>query len=510
MAGSQAPDHYSPEKIARGLAHFLGGKALTAVSTVFVLLLLARFLGKEEFGAFVTFQAVVSIVGLIASFGTNQVLVRFVPELRALNNNRTLYRFAARLFLRRAALFGAALAATAVGGAWLAVFLGFPQWVGSLRLYLLAGWFALSWYLLAQVMEALLWQKASQYLVAATGLVRLFLLAILAAQGALTLHTVVLVEVVCEVLTLAALVMAAARNYLRDPSRRAGDTGWLAANRARLRHYALTGYLQAVTSLLYGSAPNRAAAAHFLPPAALGEFGFADSVAVTFRRLLPANLLAGFLRTLFVARYTHSSDSRSLESMADLAFRLNLLLVSAFALLVLLVGGPVLDSLTDGKYGGTALLVAGMLGLLAVEGLMVQFALICQTLELNLILAASNIVLSLSLILALPLFPAFGPWAILVANIVGNIGAILLIRRYLAGRGHVFRLDAHLAGRIVLALLLGLAAGQSAAVLPGGSWAMGAVGTATYLLLLWRLRPFSAAELTLLTSRFPRWRTDHA
>jgi O-antigen/teichoic acid export membrane protein len=505
----QAPDHYSREKVARSLVHFLGGKALTAVSTVLVLLLLARFLSKEAFGAFVTFQAVVSIVGLVASFGTNQVLVRFVPELRTRNNNRTLYRFAARLFLRRVALFGAVLAATSVAGAWLADFLGFPQWIAPFRLYLLAGWFALSWFLLAQVMEALLWQKSSQYLVAATGLVRLVILVVLALQDALTLQAVVLTEIFCEMLTLAALVTAAARNYLRDPLRLAGEIGWLDANRARLRHYAFTGYLQALTSLFYGSSPNRAAAARFLPPAALGEFGFADSVAVTFRRLLPANLLAGFLRTLFVARYTQSSDSRSLESMADLAFRLNLLLVSVFALLVLLVGGPVLDGLTDGKYGGTALLVAGMLGLLAVEGLMVQLALICQTLEFNLVLAASNIVLSLSLVAALPLFPEFGPWAIVVANTVGNIGAILLIRGHLAGRGHVFRLDARLAGRIVLALLLGVAAGQGAAVLHGGPWAMGAIGVAIYLLVLWRLPPFSAAEISLFASRFPRWRIDH-
>lgn len=507
-AGRGAPDHYSGEKVARSLAHFLGGKALTAVSTVLVLLLLARFLKKEEFGAFVTFQAVVNIIGLLASFGTNQVLVRFVPELRAMNNNRSLYRLAGRLFARRAVLFAVVLGATGGIGVWIAEFLGFPQWAGLFQLYLLAGWFVLSWFVLAQVMESLLWQKSSQYIVAATGLVRLSILSMLALQGALSLREAVLTEIVCEILTFAALLAAAMRNYLHDPLRHTGDVGWLVENRTRLRHYAVTGYLQVATSLLYGSSPNRTVAARFLPPAALGEFGFADSMAVTFRRLLPANLLAGFLRTLFVASYTKTADSRTLESLADLAFRLNLMLVSAFALAVVLIGPPVLDVLTDGKYGGAALLVAGMLGLLAIEGLMVQLALICQTLELNLILAASNIVLSLSLVASLPLFSLFGPWAIVIANIIGNVGAVLLIRKHLSANGHEFRLNARLAGRLVLAMLLGFAAGQGAAALQGGPWVTGAAGAAAYLLVLWRLPPFSATELSLVSGRFPsRWRS---
>jgi len=508
-AGKNAPDHYSAERVAGGLAHFLGGKALTAVSTVLVLLLLARTLSKEEFGAFATFQAIVNIVGLMSSFGTNQVLVRFVPELRANNNNRTLYGFSARIYARRIAIFAAALGATGFAGTWLADFLGFPQWVAFLHLYLLAGWFALSWFLLAQVMESLLWQKSSQYLVALTGLVRLGILLALAMADSLTLREVVLTEIACEALTLLVLLAAASRNYLRDPLRALGDTAWLDANRGRLRRYAMTGYLQVATSLLYGSSPNRAAAARFLPPAALGEFGFADSIAIMFRRLLPANVLAGFLRTLFVARYTKSSDSRSLEGMADLSFRLNLLLVSTLALLTLLAGRPVLDALTDGKYGDAALLVAGMLFLLAIEGLMVQLALICQTLEYNLLLAASNIVLSLSLVGALPLFPAFGVWAIVFANVLGNVAAILLIRRHLAADGHVFRLDLRLTGRIGMAFLLGLGAGQGVAALQGGPWAAGIVGGIAYALLLWRLPPFSGAESSLLVAGIRRRSAGH-
>lgn len=491
--------HYDSGKVRRSLAHFLTGKAFAAVSTIFVLLLLARALPKPDYATFVVFEALVALTGMVASFGINQTLLRYVPELRAANNGAALYSLIRKALISRAAVYGVACLALAVAAPLLAGWMNFSQRSALFPWFLLAGWASLTWFLVAQVMESLMWQKTSQYTIAATAALRLVLLGASYFRGELDLARVVMIEIVCHGLTLALLLLGLWHNQRRDPHRHEGSLAWFAENKTRIARYAVRGYGYSLSTLLYGSQPNRAIAARFLPPQAMGDYGFADSLANLFRRFLPSALLIGFIRPLYFARYAETGKLHHLERMANLMFRVNLVLVSGMALVLMFFGEAAVDALTDGKYGGTVYLVAAMLGLLVLESLQIQHVLLCQTLERNGLLIYGNLLLSGSLVLALPLLPVLGAWAIVFANFAGNVLAIAYIRIRLAPDGQVFSLDARpilyaLAG-FGFAAVLGWVIRDSHEALLGG-----AAAVLVWILLLALMRPFSGEELGQLRS----------
>lgn len=500
--------HYDASRVRRSLVHFLTGKAFTAVSTLLVLLLLARALPKADYAALIVFEALVALAGMIASFGINQTLLRYVPELRAANNGLALYRLIRHALFNRAWVFGLACIGLVAVAPWLAGWLGFGRWSGLFPWFLLAGWASLMWFLVAQVMESLMWQKTSQYTIAATAALRLALLGASYARDEADLVRVVMIEIICHGITLVLLLLGMWHNQRHDPHRQNGNLGWFGENKVRISRYALRGYGYSLSTLLYGSQPNRAIAARFLPPHAMGDYGFADSLANLFRRFLPSALLIGFIRPLYFARYAETKDLRHLERMANLVFRVNLVLVSGAVLVLLFFGGPALDVLTGGKYGGTVYLVAAMMGLLVLESLQIQHALLCQTLERNGLLIYSNLLLSGSLVLALPLLPIMGAWAIVSANLLGNLLAIAFIRMKLAPQGQAFRLDMPLIFRAALGFSIAAVLGFQIRGL-NDLMLGGVVAIAVWLLLVALLRPFSSEEFTQLRALLSRRQKQH-
>jgi O-antigen/teichoic acid export membrane protein len=189
--------------------------------------------------------------------------------------------------------------------------------------------------------------------------------------------------------------------------------------------------------------------------------------------------------------------------MANLIFRVNLVVMSGAVLVLLFFGGPILDILTEGKYGDTIYLVAAMMAILVLESLWIQHVLLCQTLERNGLLIYSNMFLSGSLLLSLPLLPAIGAWAVVLANLLGNLLAIVFIRTKLASQEQVFRLDL---ARMLRALLsFGFAAVFGFSMQHAASPALGGVaGLAAWLLLIVLLQPLAREEVAQLRSLLGR------
>ncbi|MFA5171870.1 MAG: oligosaccharide flippase family protein [Sulfuriferula sp.] len=486
--------HYNASRIRHSLLHFLTGKAFTAISTLSVMLLLARALPKADYAVVITLEAIVTLTGMAASFGINQTLLRYIPELRVANNGLALYRLILNAIISRAWVFGLAIIGLAAAGPWLAEWLHFSGRISLLPLFLIAGWTSLMWFLIAQVMESLMWQKTSQYTIAATAALRLTLLGISYSRGEADLERVVWIEVICNSLTLILLLLGTWYNQRQDPHRHSGNLTWFQDNKKRISRYALHGYGFSLSSLLYGSHSNRAISARFLSPPAMGDYGFADSLTNLFRRFLPSALLIGFIRPLYFARYAETKQLHDLERMANLIFRINLVFLSMAALALLFVGKPVLDILTSGKYGDTVYLVAAMLGVLALESLRLQYVLLCQTIEENGILIYSNLILSLSLVFSLPFFPAIGAWAIVLANLVGNILSIIYIHFKFSPQNVTFKLDTFPILSTLLSLVLATGAGYQIQII--SNWILaGIVSLIVFATLLVILKSFTNSEI---------------
>jgi hypothetical protein len=182
--------------------------------------------------------------------------------------------------------------------------------------------------------------------------------------------------------------------------------------------------------------------------------------------------------------------------------------MSAAILLILLSGQELLTWLTAAKYGDTAYLLAALIGVLTLESLRVQQELVCITLERNALLIGSNLILSASIVLALPLFAYLGAWSIVVANLAGNLMAIGYTRRRLGGLGYRLRFDGVLVWKAMRSAALALGLGQllSLATLP--AMVAGPLALVAYFFLLGVFSPFSQEEMRQMKGLMgPRMKT---
>ncbi|MCF8069448.1 MAG: hypothetical protein K9L30_12765 [Desulfobacterales bacterium] len=497
--------YYSLSTIKTNLLHFLTGKVFSALSTITVLLLLARILSKDIYAIYVLFQAMVSFVGMLASFGITQSSFRYIPELRSKNNNKAMYRFLFSGVLSRFLIFGFVMLLVFLIREKLAGYYNFESWVWLLPWYLLAGWFRLTGYFLAKVMESLMWQKSSQYTLAIAGLTRLFMVCwYYFVTADIDFQKVVMIEVFVEGFTLMILVLTTLINWRSDDHKDIGDQEWWVKNRRRVNRYGFMGYLKALTGTLYGNAPNRMVAARFLPLSSMGEYGFAGSISMFLRRFLPTRLLHGMIRPLFIDRFSQNQNFHELNKMANFTFRVNLVILVFSILGLVLAGKPVFDWITLGKYGSTAYLIAAIIGVLILESLLSQHELICLTLEKNGIIIWGNLLRSISLGLSLFFISKLGAWAIVLANAVGNFLAIIVVWYGLKRSGKLLTFDAHLIIRIVISLIIAILTGflidNLYHIIPFTLLSAFII----FGLLIWYRSPFSDDEHNLIHRLFSR------
>lgn len=446
--------HYNLARVRASLAHFLIGKSLTAASSITALLLVARALPVPQFAAYAVFQAVINLIGLLTTFGVGQTVVRYVPELRATNNNLPMYRLISRGIVTRGAVIGIALALAWLTMSWWAPLVNLEDWLPWLAGYLLVGWFRLMNIFVSRALESLLWQKLTQYSLASGSMLRLMVVSWLAWDHLLTLENVILMELACEGLSFSLMLIGYLRNWRADPHRGEGDVEWGMHNRARLRKFGFWGYLQSLATLLYGGAPNRVAASALLGTSDVGLFGFVDNLGEYGQKFLPTRMLHGIIRPVFFARYSQTGDFNELSGFANLTFRISLLALGLPAVVLLAVGYPLLDWLTAGKYGEAAYLVSGFMLVLAVESLRSQLELLAQAIERNEIFLFSNLALSSSILIAVALLNWLGLWAFVVGAFVGNLLSLLVIQLWLRKVGLRFHLDSWLTLKAAFGVIL--------------------------------------------------------
>lgn len=499
--------HYDLTALKRSLVHFLTGKALTAICSIAAMLLLARALPKTDFAALIIFEATINLTGVALSFGVSQpVLLRYIPELRVQNNGLALYGLVRRAILHRAWIYALACVLLGILGPWLGHWFGFDSRADLFSMYLFAGWANLMLHPIFASMESLLWQKTTQYIIAATAALRLLLLSFFFLHGRLDLHQVVLIEIAYQSATLLLLLVGFWSNRHNDPHRHQGTAEWFADNRRRIARYAWKSYGFSLSSLLIGSQPNRMVAGRFLSPRAMGDYGFADSLTGLFGRFLPSTLLQGFIRPLYFARFTETNQLHHIERLGNMILRINLVLMAQAALLLLMFGGALIDTLTAGKYGDTVNLIAAMFGVLVLGGMLNHYTLICQTVEKNALLIYANLFISASIAFSFPLFPEIGAWAIVAANTCGLVMAIFFLHYKLAKAGWGTSVELVPVLKAITAfavpLLLGVILQQHLGQMIGGfaGWALSLL-----LLVLWG--PFTREDINdfrrILAKRLP-------
>lgn len=433
--------HYGVTQIRNSLSHFMVGKGFKIITSLSVLVLLARYMEETQYAVYISFQALSILIGVLSGFGFQAVLNRYLPELRANGNNLSMYRLMfAGISLRVLFLIGMMAVAIPFANT-LSEWFNFQEWAWLLPWYLFASIVRLSALSLSQTMESLLWQKDAQYSLAIGSLIRLVLVLGFIGLSEINLVNLVIIEVITECLTMIIISYRCFRKWKTDQHRGEGNQGWLAENKNRVLKYGLLNYLVGQSTLLYGSAPNRMILAAYLPSANLAVYGFADGVANLTRRFMPTRLLLGFIRPIFMAHYSTKNNFNKLNRMSNFIFRVNVMILILPISILLVVGDLFFSWLTAGKYGESAYLLAGFLVLIIIEGLYALLELLVQAIEKNQIIIIGNIIKSLSLFSVIPLIQSFGVWSIILANIAGSLAACGIVVNYLLRNQYPLKMD---------------------------------------------------------------------
>jgi O-antigen/teichoic acid export membrane protein len=438
--------HYGLENLRHSLRHFFIGKAATAVTAVVLLLLLARWLSKEDYAVYVSLQAVLVIISYATTFGVSQSLLRFIPELRVANNNLPLYRKVVHSLVVQSVAIAAGFFVVALALPWLEQWFNLHAWREWVYLYLVVGWLRLTGQFLGRIMETLLWQKQSQYSQATGSFLRLLAIALAAKFGVLDIPTLFVIELAAEILILILLLLGYTRKWRADPHRHEGDPDWWKTHEARSRRYAFWSYLSSIASVLAGSAPYRLVAARLLAPEGVALFGFATGMMDMLNRYTPTRLMQGTIRSILVARFSEHNDQQDLVAKLRLNFQVNALMLAVLAAFALAAAGPVLNWLTQGKYSEANVILAALIGVLVLDVLRAQYELLAEVVERNQWTVAGNMVLGLGVASALLATPYWGMPGLILGAVLGEAAALAVM---IAGLRH-FGAARVLEGRIVL------------------------------------------------------------
>lgn len=128
---------YSRHALKRSAAHFLIGKAISALFTLIILFWLVRLLTVEEYGAYVTLIAGMEFALAVASFGLPWIAARYLPEFRLHASGEMLTNFVWKITAWIGLVLVAASLLLYVAMPWLLIPLKLAHQVDIARLYLL-------------------------------------------------------------------------------------------------------------------------------------------------------------------------------------------------------------------------------------------------------------------------------------------------------------------------------------------------------------------------------------
>ncbi len=496
-------DYYGITKVRDSLFHFLFGKVFSAFATLVIVITVIRELEIAEYAVYATLTALVIFLRLLTSFGVNATLLRFLPDLRVVGNNRSTYALLASGLLLRALFYiiPAALLLFWAGDA-ISNLLKLGTWNWILGTYLVVGFFRIMALFAAATLESLLWQKQSQYSIAASTVLRLIGVFYLIATDDLDLRTLVMLELATEALALLFLMSFGLAKWRRDPDRHAGSLATLRQDLGRYTRFSAWAYLFNLTTVTHGSAPNRLIVSHMLGATTTALFGAMDRLIQFAKQYEPVKLLMGLVRPVFNAQYRSREDYPKIMAMGDSMFRLNLVVLMLPLLPIAVAGEFVFAIITAGKYTDAAYLFLGFYGILILGSFMMVLELLVKAVEHTRIFVVSNLILSASALAAWPFLDTAGLWALVWAISAGHVVAILTVVKYLDFHDFPVRIRWRQVAKVCVAAALAILLGCGAGLLGLHALVGVALAYAVYLGCILKWMPFTAAEQGLFKQMF--------
>ena len=500
-------DAYSAGRVRRSFVHFLVGKSASAVVGIILLLALVRVLDREEYGLYIVLLAALEIIPLASSLGVFPTLNRYVPELRATGRGWALARLIAATSVWRLVTLSIACGVYAMLAAQLAPALGFSAASTIFALY--------AWVILYEglarffdvVFESLLMQGATQVSILLRNGFRLAGLAFLVWSGPFALRDWIWVEIIGSSSACIFAMWVVCRHVSSMARDQPGEK--LALSLARVRVYSTPAYFAQLVGVIQGPDVVKLLVAKLAGAVQTGAFGFAAAIGGMLQRYLPVFLLIGMVRPLFVSQHARDANAERLVHLANLVFKLNVFVLAPATMLFAAAGEQVASLLSGGKFPEAGPYLVAFAVLLVIQTLHTVLGLIALAVEEGRASLHGTLFGLAGLAVGLVSYPKYGPLALCGGLIVSELIWCGVMRSALRRHGIRFVLDWTgmvkiwgVAGVVSLPVWMQHTGTDGASLIT----LIAATGLMALLYLGFAraLRPFSAAERSLINRVLPR------
>ena len=448
--------YYSVERLRSSLIAFGAGRAISALTSFAIFVLLAKTLPVTEYGYYLTLQAVVELVLLYSSLGVPWVAIRFIPEYRLRASARRLRRFLSGLVLANLLPLVAVLllmgrtSDTWIG--WLALDGASAVVLPFLFVCLFDG---VSRLLSALVLEPLMAQRSAQSIQILRNIAFLVPLVHAFATGPRSsIERVFQIEVLAAAIAACLSIALSLRAAASMPGR-AGDEDWPPPPLQALAGLAWYNYSSNAVANLYSPAALQLIANAALGPSAAALFGFARGLGAQVRRYLPSELLLSLLRPMLVARYSEDGDHRRLNRRMLLAAKWNSVAVAPLIGILFAAGPPAIALIGDTELQDAFWLVVVLLVVAFTQSHRNLLGLYVNCVQqTDIWLRASLICLLVLPLTWLAILAGWGLGSIAIAMAAEEVLLTITVLRLLRSRGFPYSLAIPGLGRIAFAALV--------------------------------------------------------
>lgn len=427
---------YGLRNVRSAIGHYLLGRGAGAIAGLASAVLLVRHMPLTAYAGYTAVMGLAGIASMLVSLGLDRVATRYVPEARLGNCPALLRVLVWRLAAVR--LLAAAALCTCLALAWPWVvrwfdFVTLQSMPLALAVYFLA---AATSGLMATALQALVRQRLLTRISVLQWGGRLAWIAWIVAYG-----TDLGLQQVLWIMALPELAAAAVLSVAVDSALRLVPSAGEARDRMHrwpdwreVRHLAKHSYSFNVLASLPQGYFMRTLVAATLPVETVAAFGFFSNLVDRLRMYLPMQLMYNLIEPVMVARYLQSGDSDALNRNAQLALKINVI-VLAFALIVLVIGGTqIIGALTNGRFVDEVWIVILLVFQLISGSQVLTMQLVLNVFKANRILTRAGLYALVVMLLFLagclftgyPILILFGP--LLYSAMVNSIARLTMRR----------------------------------------------------------------------------------
>lgn len=479
-------------------------RPISALGGFLILIILSRALSKSDYGIYFALWASAEILILASNIGLVQSVYRYVSASELLDGQLHPHGPVFSLLGWRVVTLSLAAIGAANFPALLTTLAGIPSLPEGVPLIFAVIVFGEGLARFTETLfDAMLSQGRSQLSLVWRTVFRLVGFLFYFADGSLTLIEVLFVEIAVTVSGSCLGLLLIGHIYWRRNSENAikkNETYFF----RRMAKFAFPSFLADLIGIGYSVDFLKIILAKTSGIEAVAAFGFAYSLAAVIQRYMPANLLAGVFRPVFVAASKKEDSEALLAGLFNLIIKINWLVLLPIFCFLAVDGARLLSILSGGKYANSGVVLLILIGALLPSAIRLTLSMLCLARENSIYPLLSTALAIIGLPTAIYLSAKYGAEGVSVAFGVSEIVWVTTCLFLFKRRSHqAIRFDwrglSRMLGASALAIMIGLGLDSA-----GMDWHLVApVSTILCLLFMQMFAAFSKQEIAWLVSILP-------